>query len=65
MTQEQLAELAELDRTYIGDAELGKRNPTLRSIEKLAAALNVDYLALLSDEALDEAVSSNAADSDG
>lgn len=52
MTQEQLAAAASLDRTYIGDAELGKRNPTLRTIEKLASALDVDFLVLLSDEVL-------------
>lgn len=56
MTQERLAELADLDRTYIGDAELGKRNPSLRSIDKLASALDVDLLALLSDDKLDEAI---------
>lgn len=56
LTQEQLAEQADLDRTYIGDAELGKRNPTLLSIQKLANALGADFLALLSDDAFDEAV---------
>ncbi len=56
LTQEQLAEMAGLDRTYIGDAELGKRNPSLKSIDKLARALGADLLALLSDERLDEVV---------
>lgn len=54
LTQERLAELSRLDRTYIGDAELGKRNPTLRSIEKLADALEVDFLAMLSDSVLSD-----------
>lgn len=62
LTQERLAELAGLDRTYIGDAELGKRFPSLRSIEKLATALDVDFLALLSDEALGKAIGSSKHD---
>jgi len=41
MSQEALAELAELDRTYISLLERGKRNPSLVCIAKLAQALSV------------------------
>ena len=41
LTQEKLAELADLDRTYIGLIESGQRNVTMRSIEKIANSLNV------------------------
>lgn len=41
MSQEALAGLAELDRTYISLLERGKRNPTLVCIAKLAQALSV------------------------
>jgi CheY-like chemotaxis protein/DNA-binding XRE family transcriptional regulator len=39
LSQEQLAERADLHRTYVSDVEGGKRNPSLASIERLAKAL--------------------------
>ena len=41
VSQEGLAELAKLHRTYIGQIESGKRNIALRNIAKLAKALGV------------------------
>lgn len=41
MTQEKLAELAEVDRTYIYRLETGKRSPSLNIIFRLADALKV------------------------
>lgn len=41
LSQEGLAELADLHRTYIGQIECGKRNIALKNIAKLAKALNV------------------------
>jgi len=40
-SQEDLADKAELDRTYISDIERGRRNPSLSSIARLADALGV------------------------
>ncbi len=48
MTQEKLAILSGLDRTYIGGIEQKRRNPCLRNIEKIANALGVDPLLLFS-----------------
>ncbi len=41
LSQEQLASLSELDRTYISGIERGKRNISLINIVKLASSLNI------------------------
>ena len=41
ISQEELADLCCLHRTYISDIELGKRNVSLENIEKIAKALNM------------------------
>jgi transcriptional regulator with XRE-family HTH domain len=41
LSQERLAELAQVHRTYIGDVERGKRNIALVNITRLAKALKV------------------------
>lgn len=47
LSQEELCFKAELDRTYISGVERGVRNPTLGTMQKLAAALEVPLSALL------------------
>src|SRR6202034_4298276 len=41
MTQEQLAFEAEIDLTYVGGIERGKRNPSLLVMARIAEALSV------------------------
>lgn len=41
ISQEELADNAQLDRTYVTSVECGKRNISIVNIEKLANALNV------------------------
>lgn len=41
ISQEELADLAGLDRTYITSVECGKRNISIMNIEKLSIALKV------------------------
>tara|TARA_R110000850_G_scaffold83886_7_gene179983 strand:+ start:4434 stop:4640 length:207 start_codon:yes stop_codon:yes gene_type:complete len=40
VSQEKLAELADLDRTYVSDIENGKRNVSIETIFKIGKALN-------------------------
>ncbi len=47
ISQEQLADLAELDRTYISGVERGIRNISLLNIVKIADALEVKLSELL------------------
>ena len=49
LSQERLAELCDLDRTYISGIERGHRNPALKNIEALAAALDVSLSNLFKD----------------
>lgn len=41
ISQEQLAHLSDLDRTYLSGIERGERNPSLTNILKIAEALDV------------------------
>jgi transcriptional regulator with XRE-family HTH domain len=47
ISQEHLASLSDLDRTYISGIERGKRNISLLNIIKLASSLNVPPAKLL------------------
>lgn len=47
LTLEALAHEVGLAYTYLGQIERGRRNPTLDVVERIAAALGVDALALL------------------
>lgn len=47
LTQEELAEAAEMSRTYISEIEYRKRNTTIDVLERLSGALDIDVLALL------------------
>lgn len=47
LSQEKLAELAELHRTYISAVEREKRNISIENIEKIASALDVEPYILL------------------
>jgi transcriptional regulator with XRE-family HTH domain len=49
LTQEQLAFEAEIDLTYMGGIERGKRNPSLLVMGRIADALGVQLPKLLSD----------------
>jgi len=54
LSQEELAGLTGIHRTYIGGIERGERNPTLLMIHRIADALSVSPARLLEDSPPDE-----------
>ena len=50
MSQEELADRADIDRTYITSVECGKRNVSIVNIEKIAKALGVTLSKLFDSE---------------
>ena len=49
LTQEQLAEIADLHYSYVGHIERGTKNPSLKSLTKIADALGVPVAQLMAD----------------
>lgn len=47
LSQEAFADLVGVHRTYMGGLERGERNLTLKSLERIAARIEVDPLTLL------------------
>lgn len=47
MSQEALANMADIDRTYLPDIDKGRRNVSLKIADKIAKALNVPLKNLL------------------
>lgn len=52
ISQEKLAERANLHRTYVSDVERGSRNVSLENIERLAHALDISVSALFPESSL-------------
>ena len=50
ISQEKFAELCGLHRTYISDIECFQRNVSLESVQKIAAALNIEQFLLIKEE---------------
>jgi transcriptional regulator with XRE-family HTH domain len=47
LSQEAFADVLEVHRTYMGGVERGERNLTLKSLERIAAQIDVEPLTLL------------------
>jgi transcriptional regulator with XRE-family HTH domain len=49
ISQESLAELCGMHRTYLGGIERGERNPSLENIERISKALGITMAELFKD----------------
>ena len=50
LSQEDLAERADIHRTYIGSVERGERNVSIDNIERIASALGIEITKLFEDD---------------
>jgi len=53
LSQEELADMCGLHRTYVGSVERGERNATLSTLETLASALGISVPELLTKRAFE------------
>ncbi len=60
ITQDELAHLADMDRSYVGRIERGEANITLDILYKIASCLNCSPLSLLPDTSLQQIDSTQA-----
>jgi transcriptional regulator with XRE-family HTH domain len=49
LSQEALANIAEVDRTYMTKVETGKRNVTVKILDKIIIALDTDFMEFFND----------------
>lgn len=50
LTQENLAEKVDISVSYISEIENGKKRPSLKTLEKIAAALDVSIVSLMGED---------------
>ena len=49
LTQQQLAEMCGFGTPYIGELEISRKDPSLKTLEKIASALNIEVYMLFYD----------------
>lgn len=47
MTQKDLGDYIGISNTYLSDLEVGRTNPSIKTLKKIAAALEISYIDLL------------------
>ncbi|PDS26730.1 helix-turn-helix domain-containing protein [Flavobacterium branchiophilum] len=50
LSQEALANIAEIERGYVNGVETGKRNVSVKILSKIIKALNTDFVEFFNDE---------------
>lgn len=49
MTQKDLGEIIGISNTYLSDIEIGRTNPSIKTLKRIAKGLEVSYVELLKD----------------
>lgn len=49
MTQKDLGEIVGISNTYLSDIEIGRTNPSIKTLKRIAKGLDVSYVELLKD----------------
>lgn len=49
MTQKDLGDVIGISNTYLSDIEIGRTNPSIKTLKKIATGLEISYVELLRD----------------
>lgn len=49
MTQKDLGNIIGISNTYLSDLEVGRTNPSIKTLKRIATALEISYIKLLQD----------------
>ncbi|HSP47758.1 MAG TPA: helix-turn-helix transcriptional regulator [Clostridiaceae bacterium] len=49
LTQKDLGEIVGISNTYLSDIEIGRTNPSIKTLKRIAKGLDVSYVELLKD----------------
>ena len=49
LTQKELGDIVKISNTYLSDMEIGRTNPSIRTLKRIAKGLEISYVDLLKD----------------
>lgn len=49
LTQKELGDIVKISNTYLSDMEIGRTNPSIKTLKRIAKGLEISYMDLLRD----------------
>ena len=49
LTQKELGDIVKISNTYLSDMEIGRTNPSIKTLKRIAKGLGISYVDLLRD----------------
>jgi len=49
LTQKELGDIVKISNTYLSDMEIGRTNPSIKTLKRIAKGLEISYVDLLRD----------------
>ncbi|SDI58567.1 helix-turn-helix domain-containing protein [Proteiniclasticum ruminis] len=49
LTQKELGDIVKISNTYLSDMEIGRTNPSIKTLKRIAKGLEISYVDLLKD----------------